>query len=69
MHERYCGTHPQWSWERAGAQMELENLEKIYRELWIVKFGHMGIVDSEISKFKCWKDIGVVDVKPGNYSF
>lgn len=64
----YGGTHPRWSWERARAQAELDKHEKHDRELGTVKFGNMSIVDSETPKFKCWKDVGVVDIKPGTYS-
>ena len=66
--EIYGGAHPRCAWKRVAAQREFAKFEQIDRELGIVKFGHMGIVDSETRNYKCWKDIGVVDVKPGNYS-
>ena len=43
-------------------------LGKCDRGIGIVKFGHMGVVDSETPTYKCWKDIAVVDAKPGYYS-
>jgi len=65
----YNGVYPRWAARIAAAQLEADMLEKPDRELGIVEFGHLGIADSDTPTSKCWKDIGVINVRQGNYYF
>ena len=66
--ELYSGGNPKAASNRTKAAAKVETLKKRNRNFGKVKLGEVDLVDAEGGPFKCWKDLGVIDVCEGENS-